>query len=390
MPDSEITGKAKKNRKSRFSSVFRKQKRSKDQSESDEEKTNEKNSPNDDDIDIDEGKYVTKQRAKRTPKDRKKQEKSNGRFARLFTSSKEKDSEQTGQPKIAKLNELQRFAYLHISRSLPTLPGYREAYEQAGLPLIYESYISSSFLLSFIASIPAFVLSFLLETRILASPVLLSVIASFVLSFVVFAISLLVWLLYPLERRRVFKSKLERQLAYSFGILGALSAAGIGVERLFERLATTESNPVLAELARRFLRNVKVFGLDTESALREVASHSPSLQFSKMLESIAIAYRTSGSMHDLVAFESSRLFSEKKENLRKGVNDLAVMAELYITLVVVGPIIFIVMLTIFTILPMASSHLPAPTGLINLLVFLGIPAISVVFIIILDSMVNRL
>jgi archaeal flagellar protein FlaJ len=388
LPDSETAGKPKKNRKGRLSSIFHKKKV---KSRPQEEKPNEeKLSSDDDELPLDEGTYVTKLKIKPNQTKKKRQEKRNGRLTRLFASSKKRDSEQTAQPKIAKLNALQRFAYLHISRSLPTLPGYREAYEQAGLPLIYESYISSSFLLSFIASIPAFVLSLLLETRVLSSPVLLSVIASIVLSFVVFSISLLVWLLYPLERRRGFKSKLERQLAYSFGILGALSAAGIGVERLFERLATTESNPVLAELARRFLRNVKVFGLDTESALKEVASHSPSLQFSKMLESIAIAYRTSGSMHDLVAFESSRLFSEKKENLRKGVNDLSVMAELYITLVVVGPIIFIVMLTIFTILPTANSYLPNPTGLINLLVFLGIPAISVVFIIILDSMVNRL
>ena len=389
MPDSETTGKAKNNRKGRWASIFRK-KKAKDEAKR-AENLNEENPLSDDELNVNEGKYVTKQKIKRVPVKKQPQKKGKGRLAKRFArSKKEKDSEQIGEPKIAKLNPLQRFAYLHISRSLPTLPGYREAYEQAGLPLIYESYISSAFLLSFIASIPAFILSFLLETRILASPVLLSVIASVVLSFVVFAISLLVWLLYPLERRRAFKSKLERQLAYSFGILGALSAAGIGVERLFERLATTESNPVLAELARRFLRNVKVFGLDTESALREVATHSPSLQFSKMLESIAIAYRTSGSMHDLVAFESSRLFSEKKENLRKGVNDLAVMAELYITLVVVGPIIFIVMLTIFTILPTATTYLPNPTGLINLLVFLGIPAISIIFIIILDSMVNRL
>jgi Flp pilus assembly protein TadB len=290
---------------------------------------------------------------------------------------------------IIRLNRLQRFAYLHLSPSLPTLPGYREAYEQAGLPLIYESYLSTAFFLSFIASIPALSLSLLIETQFLKVPLFPSVIGSIVLALVAFAVSLLFWLLYPLERRRSFKSKLERQMAYSFGILGALAAAGIGVERLFERLAATETNPVLAELARRFLRDVKVFGLDTESALREVAAHSPSLAFSKMLESMAVAYRTTGSMHDLVTYESARLFAEKKNRLKKNVNDLAVMSELYITLVVVGPIIFIVMLTIFIFLP-TTGGLPSPTLLINILVFIGIPSISVGFTLLLDSMVSRM
>lgn len=382
MPGSETTGKHKKDRSGLFSSPFRKKKKKK-KAEEEQEQTEKQTSQ--DELDIEHGRNITKLELSNSTKNRQKR---SNRISGIFSSRKE--PKKSVETRVAKLNPIQRFAYLHLSPSLPTLPGYREAYEQAGLTLIYESYISTAFLLSFIASIPVFALSLLLETRILGISILVSVIASIVLAFVVFAVSLLVWLLYPLERRRSFKSKLERQLAYSFGILGALSAAGIGVERLFERLAATESNPVLAELARRFLRNVKVFGLDTESALREVASHSPSREFSKMLESIAIAYRTSGSMHDLVAFESSRLFADKKENLRKGVSDLAVMAELYITLVVVGPVIFIVMLTIFTILPTTTQYLFSPTGLINLLVFLGIPAISVVFIIILDSMVGRM
>ena len=289
-----------------------------------------------------------------------------------------------------KLNFIQRFAYSHLSPLLPSLPGYREAYEQCGLPLIYESYISTAFLVSLITTIPAFGLSFILELRVFKIQFLVSLLGSTVFSFTVFASSLLVWLLYPLERRRSFKSKLERQLPYSFGILGALAAGGIGIERLFERLASSESNPVLAELARRFLRNVSVFGMDTESALKEVAAHSPSVPFAKMLENMAVAYRTTGSMHDLVMFESARLFAQKRDTLKKNVSDLAVMAELYITLVVVGPIIFIVMLTIFIFLPNSVGSLPSPAVLINVLVFIGIPALSAMFALLLDSMTGRI
>ena len=64
------------------------------------------------------------------------------------------------------------------------------------------------------------------------------------------------------------------------------------------------------------------------------------------------------------------------------------MAELYITLVVVGPIIFIVMLSIFGLLP-TGGGLPDPILLINIIVFLGIPVLSVVFILLLDSVVGN-
>jgi Flp pilus assembly protein TadB len=374
LPDSEKTGKTP-NKRKRFGGLF--QRRDSD----DRERENNPLENSDSELVIEQDRGTVSRRSQT------KADASIGWIHKKSASKEKKNKAQADQ--ISTLNSVQRFAYRHLSPSLPTLPGYREAYEQAGFPLIYESYLSTAFFLSFIASIPAFTVSLLVESQLLKIPIIVAAMASVILALVAFAVSLLIWLLYPLERRRSFKSKLERQMAYSFGILGALAAAGIGVERLFERLAATETNPVLAELSRRFLRDVKVFGLDTETALREVATHSPSLAFSKMLESMAVAFRTTGSLHDLVMYESARLFAEKKDKLKKNVNDLAVMSELYITLVVVGPIIFIVMLTIFIFLP-STGGLPSPTILINILVFIGIPAISVAFTLLLDSMASRM
>jgi len=289
--------------------------------------------------------------------------------------------------RVKSRSALERFAYTHIAKRLPQFPGYKEAYEQSGIPLIYDSYLSTAFLVSGLLALPAFLISLFVESRFLHLNVYFEIIGSVVLGGVAFGISLQVWLIYPLQRRNSFKTRLDNQLAYSFGILGVLSAAGLNIERLIEKLATSESNPVLAGLARRFLRDVKVFGLDTESALREVAQHSPSTAFSKMLESIAIAFRTTGSIHDLVMFESSRLFEEKKEKLTKVVGNLSLMAELYITLIVVGPIIFIVMMAIFGLLP--SGGLPDPILVINVITFVVVPMISVMFVLMLDSLVAK-
>ena len=286
-------------------------------------------------------------------------------------------------------NPISKFAYNLLGGKLPGIPQYKETYEQAGMSLIYEAYLSTGFLIGFIIIIPTFIISFLLELRLVPHALIaVSLIGSVVLGAVVFASTILLWLVYPIVRRRNFKSALENQLAYSFGILGVLASAGMTLDRLFERVATSETNPVLAELAKRFLRDVRLFGLDSESALKEVANHSPSKTFAGMLNSISVAYKTTGTIRDLVMFESVRLLQEKTDNLRRTIASLAIMAELYITLVVVGPIIFIVMLSIFGLLP-TGGGLPDPIFLINLIVFLGIPVLSVVFILLLDSVVGK-
>jgi archaeal flagellar protein FlaJ len=301
---------------------------------------------------------------------------------------KEKKTEEEIEAEIPERSILQKFAYNTLSKRLPGFTEFRDFYGQSGIPVIFEAYISYGFLLSSIASIPAFVISLLLEVKLFPrAPLVFSIIGSFVLAAIVLGVAFVIWLAYPLLKRRTYKSKLENQLAYSFGILGVLASSGMNMDRLFERIATSESNPVLADLARRFLRNVRVFGLDTETALAEVAEHTPSEAFAKMLGSMAIAQKTTGSIHDLVMFESTRLLQEKKDKLHKTTGSLAVMAELYITLVVVGPIIFIVMMAIFGLLP--SSNLPPPILIINLIVFLGIPVLSVMFVLLLDSVVSK-
>ena len=319
----------------------------------------------------------------------KKHEKETEKKKKLSSAerSRKKGTEKDDSAKSR--NPIWKFAYNLLGGKLPRIPQYKETYEQAGMPLIYEAYLSTGFLLGFIIIIPTFIISFLLELRLVPHALIsVSLIGSLVLGAVVFAGTILLWLIYPIVRRRNFKTALENQLAYSFGILGVLASAGMTLDRLFERVATSETNPVLAELAKRFLRDVRLFGLDSESALTEVANHSPSKTFAGMLNSISVAYKTTGTIRDLVMFESARLLQEKTDNLRRSIANLAIMAELYITLVVVGPIIFIVMLAIFGLLP-TGGGLPDPIFLINLIVFLGIPVLSVVFILLLDSVVGN-
>jgi flagellar protein FlaJ len=332
--------------------------------------------------DIDENRQI---QVTESPDVSKKSKKGKSRFG--FGQKEEKKEDKQEIP-VRSRNGLERFSYNVLSSHLPGFNEFKEAYGQSGIPLIYEAYISTGFLLSILLTVPAYAISFIIEIKAFPhSDILLSVLGSAILSGTVFGITLVLWLTYPLVRRHSYKSKLESQLAYSFGILGVLAAGGMNLERLFERIASSESNPVLADLAKRFLRNIRVFGLDTETALAEVAQHSPSEAFAKMLDSISVAHKTTGSIHDLVMFESARLLQEKKDKLRKTIGSLAVMAELYITIVVVGPIIFIVMMAIFGLLP--AGGLPDPISIINLIVFIGIPVLSVMFILLLDSVVSK-
>jgi archaeal flagellar protein FlaJ len=311
-----------------------------------------------------------------------------GQTYSFVKSSPEK--QKRGQPSNEKrVAGFRRFAYSHFSRKLPQIPGFRNEYEKSQIHVSYESFVASAIASSLILAVVAIPASFLVQSLFLHAKTLQSVVASLALSGTAFSISLFCWIAYPLQKTRSLKQKLEAQIAYSIGLMGVLSAAGIGVSAVLERISNLPGKGVMSLLAKRFVRNVKMFGMDTSSAIQEVASHSPSAQFSRMLESISVAFQTTGYLHDFIMFESQKLFAEKKARLRKSLNEISMMAELFISLVVVGPIIFIIMLVIIEILPGKTGFLPPAPLMINALVFIAIPAMSLFFIVLLDSTIQN-
>jgi flagellar protein FlaJ len=145
-----------------------------------------------------------------------------------------------------------------------------------------------------------------------------------------------------------------------------------------------EQHPAISDLAKRLITNIRVFGLDVVSSLGDVMRHSPSEIFSKLLVGITNTLKTSGDLKSLLTFETERLLHTKREQLKKTLNTMLALGEVYIAGVVMGPITFIVMITILSIMGNVAFGL-SPVAQLNLIVFFGIPTISLIFIVVLNS-----
>jgi flagellar protein FlaJ len=66
-----------------------------------------------------------------------------------------------------------------------------------------------------------------------------------------------------------------------------------------------------------------------------------------------------------------------------------VLSEFYVTLLVAGPLIFVVMLAVMAMLGGGGLGILNPTLLLTLLTYIGIPVGSIIFIIILDALTPR-
>jgi flagellar protein FlaJ len=260
----------------------------------------------------------------------------------------------------------------------------RQVYEQSGISRLYESYVALMLFSSVVTFVTATVIGALVHSLLFSLAVTQFVAAVLVTSTVASIIVLAIFVVYPLYHGKQNRAEIDSNLVYTAGYMGVLSAGGISIERIFDRVVQVERHPAIRDLAKRLVTDVKVFGLDVVSSLNDVIKHSPSEVFSKLLVGIINTLKTSGDLKGILAFETERLLSMKREQLKKTLNTLLGLGEVYIAGVVMGPVTFIIMITVLSVIGNVAFGI-SPIMQLNLLVFLGIPMICLVFIVILNS-----
>jgi archaellum biogenesis protein FlaJ (TadC family) len=261
---------------------------------------------------------------------------------------------------------------------------FKEVYKKSGIVRLYDSYVASMLFTSMIVFSVTFAMSLIIHNLMLDVEIIQSLLAVTSLSCVITMIVPISFVAYPLYRGNQRRKEIDSNLVYTTGYMGVLSSGGISIERIFERVVQVEQRATIKDLAKRFIANIKVFGLDVTASLRDLAQVSPSEDFSRLLTGFVNTVKTSGDLKSLLAYETKELLQAKRGQLKKTLNTLMTLGEIYITAIVMGPILFLVMLTILSIMGTGPTDLSAVEQL-NLLVFLGLPMISTLFILVLNG-----
>ena len=279
-------------------------------------------------------------------------------------------------------------SYRLFGKWVPNFPTFRNYYYRSGPKMAYESYLALAIFVCASAFVSTFIAGSIVQCVFFTVPLARSIAGAFVLSFVSVMLVLICLIACPLMRLGRNRAEIDSNLIYTVGYMSVLSVGGISIERVFNRVVEVEPRSSIKELATRFVTNVKLLGVDVASSLEDVRMRSASDVLAKLLLSIINTIKTSGDLKTLLIFETNRLLTLKREQLKKTLSAMVALAELYVTAMVMAPVTFIIMLTLLSVLGNSQFGLSSVTQL-NLIVFLGIPIICVVFIVMLDSVLPK-
>jgi flagellar protein FlaJ len=203
------------------------------------------------------------------------------------------------------------------------------------------------------------------------------------------ALTLTGFYFYPIYRADALKRRLEDGLPFTAGYMAILAGADVPPDHIFRSLARVGDPLAVSDEARTIVRDVELFGLDILSALESASSRTPSTRFKGLLEGFIATVHSGGSLVKYLTDRSRQFMKLKRIALTRLSDTLGVLSEFYVTVLVAGPLILVVMLSVMVMLGGGMSGLLNPHLLLYLLTYLGIPVGSLVFLIILDAFTPR-
>lgn len=265
---------------------------------------------------------------------------------------------------------------------------FEEVYYTAGFDEPFEAYVGR-WLLYYTVSTPIVaVLSMVLHTEVLKYPWYLSAILTLIV-LVIYTLFLIFLALYnPVYKRYSRNVSIESRLPYTIAYFAALAASGMSLEEIVERVVEVEEVKTTRRELELFLTEVRLLGLDILTALERRSRMSPSIILSLFFSGLRDAYITAGNLYEYSAFMARRLLEMKRYELRRIVNSISMVAEMYVTLMVAAPLMFVVMLAVIGMMGGDVGGLP-PQFIIALMLVVGIPASAAATLVVLDGILSR-
>jgi len=262
----------------------------------------------------------------------------------------------------------------------------KDYYYKAGFKKPFKLFLA---LLSFIATISfiAPLVSITLVYYLSGYPLIISFIAGMALGIITLSIALMFTMYYPVVAASGRGEKLNAQTPYIVSYLGVLAAAGYSPEVIVEKYVEKAKLYGADREFKEVFKRISLGGKDVSTALREVSLYTPSQILSEVFEGFAGIAETGGNLREYFVGETERITRIREAKLKEILNSLSAVAEIYIALVVVSPLVFT---TLFGIMAALGGFAIDPYFVIGVLNYVVIPALAFGIIIIIESILSKM
>lgn len=262
---------------------------------------------------------------------------------------------------------------------------------KANLQYITSSYISIMLFSSLIAIfVGFFIVLFLLFFNIgvefpIITRVTESIIARFLKIFwIIIAAPIgtfLAMYVYPSLEKKHRENKINEELPFATIHMAAISGSMVEPSKIFSIMISTKEYPYLESEFTKLINEINVYGYDFVTALRNVASNSPSRKLAELFNGLATTINSGGSLPDFFDKRSQTIIFDYKIEREKYTKSAETFMDIYISLVIAAPMILMLLLVMMRVSGLGVSM---STSMITLVMILGVTMVNILFLVFLQ------
>jgi len=275
------------------------------------------------------------------------------------------------------------------NRFLPLFRDMDTSLHKSGMRMSFKPYVSLTLLTGLIITVSTMLVIPIILYAILKIALVSSILFGFGGGLLAGALTVIFFYIYPVYQADNRKRKLDDSMSFATGYLAILAGAGVTPNKMFRSLSNIPQKLAVVDESRIVVRDVELFGVDIITALENASRRTSSEKLKELLEGLMATIHSGGDLMAYLMYKSRQNMKSKRIDLKKFSDTLGVLSEFYVTLLVAGPLIFVVMLAVMAMLGGVELGILNPTLLLMLLTYIGIPVGSIIFMIILDALTPR-
>jgi pilus assembly protein TadC len=188
---------------------------------------------------------------------------------------------------------------------------------------------------------------------------------------------------YPFIKIKDRKKSITTNLPFAIDHIASVAASGVPPTKMFELIAASSEYGEVAVEIRKIVDFITIFGYDFLTAVKAVASTTPSLAFKEFLEGLISTIETGGDLDSFLrqkSEESTLTYQLERQRYNESVSTYS---DIYTGLLIAAPLFFIASLTMVNLLGGTIGGIAVDT-LMAICAYLVIPLLNIAFIVFLQ------
>jgi len=193
------------------------------------------------------------------------------------------------------------------------------------------------------------------------------------------ALALFSFYLYPVAKISSRSRNIDAMMFYAISYMLILAKSGLPPHQIIERIAENQNYGELSREMRYVVREMRIFGKDLITSLKNLAETTPSKRLREFSEGMALSDLSGGEYIDYLEAKAEQYMNENRQIQKEFLEFLSLLAEIYVTGFVAGPLFLIVILIVMGMISGGDVMMS-----LNLITYFLLPFMGSIFLIIID------